>query len=265
MKPGFGAVIIGDEIVRGKRRDGHFAKLVELLAARGLHLAWVQYVGDDRERLVDTFRRTLAAGDVVFSFGGIGVTPDDHTRQAAAAAAGVPLALHPDAEREIRARMAETGMEVTPARLELGTFPAGSRIIPNPYNRIPGFSYADHHFVPGFPVMAWPMVEWVLDTKYAHLHHRRAEAEASIVVYGSAESTLTPLMVEVEARYGGLKVYSLPHMGDGGERRHIELGVRGAPDDVLAALDDLKRGVAATGANDEPGVTPDAAQRKTPA
>ena len=134
-----GRIIIGDEIMRGKRQDKHFAKLVEILGARGLHLSWVQYLGDERPRLVETLRRTLASGDVVFSCGGIGVTPDDHTRQAAAAAAGVPLELNPDAEREIRARMAEMGQPVTPARLELGTVPQGSRIIPNPFNRIPGF------------------------------------------------------------------------------------------------------------------------------
>jgi uncharacterized protein involved in cysteine biosynthesis len=115
-RSGFGALIIGDEIVRGKRKDKHFEKLAELLATRGLHLAWVQYIGDDRSRLVEALRRSFASDDVVFSFGGIGATPDDHTRQSAAAALGVELVLHPDAEREIRARMVEMNYDVTPAR-----------------------------------------------------------------------------------------------------------------------------------------------------
>jgi hypothetical protein len=83
-----GLIIIGDEILSGKRQDKHFAKIAELLGARGLRLSWVEYLGDDRERLAATFRRTMAAGDVVFSCGGIGNTPDDHTRQAVAAALG---------------------------------------------------------------------------------------------------------------------------------------------------------------------------------
>jgi molybdopterin-biosynthesis enzyme MoeA-like protein len=91
------------------------------------------------------------------------------------------------------------------------------------------------------------MVEWVLDNRYTHLFHRRAEAEASIMVYDSAESTLTPLMEAVEARYRGLKVFSLPSVGEGGRRRHIELGVRGAPGEVVPALEDLKRGVIEVG------------------
>jgi molybdopterin-biosynthesis enzyme MoeA-like protein len=241
---GIGAIIIGDEIIRGKREDKHFARLIEILRARGMRLDWCQYLGDRPGLITATLRRTLASEDIVFSFGGIGATPDDHTRQCAADAAGVELALHPDAEAAIRSR---TDMEITPQRLKMGEFPRGSRIIPNPYNRIPGFSLADHHFVPGFPVMAWPMVEWVLDHHYSHLFHRTPEADASIIVYELPESTITPLMLEVESRFRGLKSFSLPSMGEAGVRRHIELGVRGVPEEVRPAIEQMKTGVAALG------------------
>lgn len=226
---GWGAIIIGDEIMRGKRQDKHFARAIEIMAARGLHLDWVQYLGDDRTRLTDTLRRTLASSDVVFCFGGIGVTPDDHTRQAAAAAAGVPLVLHPEAEREIRERMEELQQEVTPARLELGTFPAGSRIIPNPFNRIPGFSHGHHHFFPGFPQMAWPMLEWVLDTHYRDRFRSDAESELALIVWDGLEGQLLDLMRRIEADFAGVTVFSLPSFGNATVRRHIELGVRGEP------------------------------------
>ena len=251
----FGALIIGDEIMRGKRQDKHMAQLIAILRSRGLTLDWCQYLGDDPELITATLRRTLAGPDIVFSFGGIGATPDDHTRACAAAAAGVDLVLHPEAEAEIRARF---GADTTPNRLKMGEFPRGASTIPNDYNRIRGFSLGEHHFVPGFPIMAWPMVEWVLDTRYGHLFHRQPEAEASIMVYDSAESTLTPLMEAVEAKYRGLKVFSLPSVGEGGRRRHIELGVRGAPDEVPAALEELERGVTAVGGKWEPHVAPPA-------
>jgi len=241
---GTGAIIIGDEIIRGKREDKHFAKLIEILRARGMRLDWCNYLGDRPDLITATLRRTMASGDIVFSFGGIGATPDDHTRQCAADAAGVELALHPDAEAAIRSR---TDMQITPQRLKMGEFPRGARIIPNPYNRIPGFSLVDHHFVPGFPVMAWPMVEWVLDQGYAHLFHRTPEAEASVIVYDLAESIVTPLMIEVEQRYRGLKSFSLPSMGEAGVRRHIELGVRGVPEEVTPAIEQMKLGVVALG------------------
>jgi len=245
---GIGAIIIGDEILRGKREDKHFAKLVEILAARGLKLDWAQYVGDYPVRLTALLAGTFATKDIVFAFGGIGATPDDHTRQCAAAALGMDLALHPEAERLIRARF---GAETTPQRLKMGEFPLAASIIPNSYNQIPGFSVQNHHFVPGFPVMAWPMIEWVLDNLYPHLHHQAPEGEASILVYGAAESTLVPVMLEVEKRFRKLKVFSLPHMGEDGTRRHIELGVRGDPGELAQAMAVLREGVVAEGGTAE--------------
>ncbi|MDK9701783.1 MAG: molybdopterin-binding protein [Sulfuritalea sp.] len=244
---GIGAIIIGDEITRGKREDKHFPKLIGLLSARGLVLDWALHIGDDRERLTETLRRTLASEDIVFSFGGIGNTPDDHTRQAAAAAAGVDLVLHPDAEREIKARFAELKFELTDMQLALGNFPKGSRIIPNPFNRIPGFSLGDHHFVPGFPQMAWPMIEWVLDSYYSWRFHQHPSDEAAILVWKGSEGALIPLMRRVEADFRGVKVFSLPFLGSKEVQRHIELGVRGEPEQVPAAMAAIRRGVAELG------------------
>jgi molybdopterin-biosynthesis enzyme MoeA-like protein len=240
----FGAYIIGDEILVGKRQDKHLSFLIEALAKRGLRLSWAQYLGDDPERLTAAFNRSLVSGDVVFSFGGIGATPDDHTRQCAAAAAGVKLRLHPDAEREIRARF---GGETTRQRLQMGELPDGASIIPNPLNRIPGFSLGEHHFVPGFPQMAWPMVEWVLDTRYRRLFERDRWSEESFLVYEAGESQLIPAMEAVGALYAGVKVFSLPSMGDDGSRRHVELGVRGDPKQVSQAAEALRKSVREAG------------------
>ena len=229
----FGAFIIGDELLVGKRQDKHLPFLIEALAKRGLRLSWAHYLGDEPELITDALARSFASSDIVFSFGGIGATPDDHTRQCAAAALGVGLRLHPEAEREIRGRF---GAETTPARLQMGEFPEGSNIIPNPFNRIPGFAFRGHHFVPGFPQMAWPMVEWVLDTKYRALFDRQKWSEASILVYEAGESQLIPAMEAVGKEFPGVKVFSLPSMGDDGSRRHVELGVRGDPAQVAPAM-----------------------------
>jgi len=249
----FALIVVGDEILSGKRQDKHFARVLGLLQARGLSLARVAYLGDDRRRLVDALRASFAAGDPTFCCGGIGATPDDHTRQAAAEAIGVPLALHPDAARLITERTAEMaardGRDApdmrTPEnrqRLKMGEFPVGSRIIPNPYNRIPGFEIRDHFFVPGFPVMAWPMIEAVLDDRFAHLHHRAPRGERSLLLFGVAEADATPLMEAVEAEFPGFRVFSLPTVGDADTRRHIELGVKGPLAGLEAAWARLEAG-----------------------
>jgi molybdopterin-biosynthesis enzyme MoeA-like protein len=233
----FGAYIIGDELLVGKREDKHLSFLIGALAKRGLRLAWAQYLGDDPERLTAALRRSFDSRDVVFSFGGIGATPDDHTRQCAARALGVDLMIHPEAESEIRNRF---GGEVTPQRLQMGEFPVGASIIPNPVNRIPGFSLREHHFVPGFPQMAWPMVEWVLDARYRDRFNSQQWKELSILVFEAGESQLIPAMKAVEAAYRGIKVFSLPSMGQDGSRIHVELGVRGEPGEVEPAMDELR-------------------------
>jgi molybdopterin-biosynthesis enzyme MoeA-like protein len=263
----FGLLIIGDEILSGKREDKHLPKVIELLAARGLSLAWARYVGDDPDRITADLRDALAAarsGDVVFSCGGIGATPDDHTRQCAGRALGVPLALHPQARELILERMrdiaTEQGLPYEPDRpdnmhrLNMGMFPEGARIIPNPYNKIAGFSLHAQSgdggvfFVPGFPVMAWPMIEWVLDTHCAGQHRRIATREKSVIVFGTMEATLTPLMEAIEAQFAGIKVFSLPSVDHPQWGRHIELGVKGDASTLDAAYAELLAGLAQLGA-----------------
>ncbi len=260
--PEFSLIIIGDEILSGKRADKHLPKAIELLHARGLQLTHADYVGDSPERITATLARAFASGEVVFSCGGIGATPDDHTRQCAARALGVELALHPQAESLIRERMQdvarEQGVPYEPDRpdnihrLNMGMFPLGASIIPNPYNKIPGFSCAGAaggtvHFVPGFPVMAWPMIEWVLDTHYRHLFRQAAWVEQSVIVYGSMEAALTPLMEDIEHRFEGVKVFSLPSVDHPQHGRHIELGVKGAPHRVAQAYPGLLAGLHSLG------------------
>jgi molybdopterin-biosynthesis enzyme MoeA-like protein len=251
-----GLVIVGDEILSGKRQDKHLAKTIELLAARGLMLAWARYVGDDRVLITDALRHAFASGDLVISCGGIGATPDDHTRQCAAIALGRPLELHPQAKALIEERMRDVAREQGSVydpdrpdnvhRLNMGVFPQGAQIIPNPYNKIPGFFVGDVHFVPGFPVMAWPMIEWVLDHRYPHLHGGQRQRERSVIVFGSMEATLTPLMESIEARFQGVRVFSLPSVDDPTHGRHIELGVKG-PGDLGPAFAALRSGLEAIG------------------
>ena len=241
-----GLLIIGDEILSGKRTDAHFPQVVKMLAERGLQLGWAEYVGDDPARITATLRRTFATSDIVFSCGGIGATPDDHTRQCAAAALGKELVLHPEAKIKIRQRIADAAAELGEEpdydapdklhRLKMGEFPAGAGIVPNPFNRIPGFSYASHYFVPGFPEMAWPMIAWVLDTYYADSFHQVPRAEKAMLLFDVAESTITPLMEQLEADFPQIKVFSLPSVGNANIGRHIELGVKGEPSQVEAAF-----------------------------
>ncbi|MEZ5727639.1 MAG: molybdopterin-binding protein [Burkholderiaceae bacterium] len=251
----FGLIIVGDEILSGKRQDKHFERVRELLSARGLQLSRVTYVGDDRARLTDVLSQSLATDDIVFCCGGIGATPDDHTRQAAAAALGRALRLHPTARERITAQCEEMAREGKGSadmstaenlqRLKMGEFPEGADVIENPFNRIPGFSIGSHHFVPGFSVMAWPMIESVLDAHYAELAGSQSIVERSLLAYRLPESRVTPVLETIESAFPGVRVFCLPSVGTEGREPHVELGVKGAVPDVEKAFVALREAVAA--------------------
>ena len=255
-----GLIVIGDEILSGRRTDKHMPRLLELLKERGLQLSWAEYIADDPQRIIATFKRSFASGDIVFVTGGIGSTPDDHTRQCAAKALGLDLVLHPEARELIGQRIVEMAegdpvkADVNSAlnlpRLRMGEFPKGASIIPNSYNKIPGFHIHEHYFMPGFPVMASPMMVWALDTFYAHLFHQIDFVERSFIAAGAMEATITPLMEAIEKKYPEIKVFSLPSVGDPTKegilaQRHMELGVKGPASQVEEALKELRVGVEA--------------------
>jgi molybdopterin-biosynthesis enzyme MoeA-like protein len=258
----FGLIVFGDELLSGKRQDAHTPKLIALLAERGQELAWARFVRDTRAEQAAVLRQALASGDAVFCCGGIGATPDDHTRQAAALALGLPLQPHAEAQALIRQRATEMAAQkgepppddaepLMQQRLQMGVFPAGSRLIPNPYNRIAGFSRGRLHFLPGFPVMAHPMMVWVLEQEYGLLPRPPETLERSLLLTGAMEAQLTPLMEQIEREHAGIKVFSLPSENHPEWGRCIELGVKAGRDDAQrqGAYAALKQGVHDFGAN----------------
>jgi molybdopterin-biosynthesis enzyme MoeA-like protein len=246
------AIIIGDEILSGRRQDKHMFKLISVLQERGLVLNSAEYVGDDLLSIKNVISRTFATfnneDDVVICFGGIGATPDDRTRQAVALATSKDLILFEEAKFLIQKRIAEMHLEgKAPAdfnhpenlqRLKMGEFPQGSELVPNSYNHIPAFSLGNHYFLPGFPIMAWQMLEWIFDNNYKHLHNSHEEKTLSCYIPLITESKLAPILFEVESIFDGIKTYSLPSFGidnkigdneknDWRMQAHIEAGVKG--------------------------------------
>ncbi len=232
-----GLILIGDELLSGKRQDKHFAWVVNALNQRGLELGWCQFIGDDEQMLVELFSRTMQTDDLVFSCGGIGATPDDCTRQAAARAAGRPLVRHPEAVEIMAARFGEA---LYPNRVRMAELAEGAGLIPNPVSHVPGFTLGHHHFVPGFPKMAWPMIEWVLDTQYSSLFPQEFVVEYGLRVHRAAESELLDLMEAVLAAHEGLKLSSLPDSESG---LFIELSVRALPGQAASAYRQLHAGL----------------------
>lgn len=230
-----GLILIGDELLSGKRRDEHLANAARITAERGLEIDWVRIEHDDLARLTTVFRETLATDDIVFSYGGIGATPDDVTRPAAAAAAGVPLVRHPQIAAALEERYSA---QAHPYRIRMAEIPEGAGLIPNPPYLVPGFYLGNLHFLPGFPDMSAGMLTRVLDERYRPLHRSRL-VEQLIEVEGIPESELVPQMDRILSDYPGIRLSSLPssRANDGWL---VEIGLKGPAQQVDTAIAELQ-------------------------
>ena len=200
--------MVGDELLSGRRKDTHIPKTIELLGQRGLQLAYAHMVKDDRARLTQLLQQVFASGDVVMWQAGEPFEPQ-----------------RPDNVQ----------------RLQMAMFPAGAQIIPNPFNRIAGFSVGHAHFFPGFPVMAHPMIAWVLDHFYPQWQRTRDWVEHALILPNTSEAVLTPVMESIEAHWPDVKIFSLPSVNHPVHGAHIELGVKGPTQSATAALAELQR------------------------
>jgi|TARA_B110000305_G_scaffold31411_2_gene30174 molybdopterin-biosynthesis enzyme MoeA-like protein len=234
MKKKIHGIIVGDEILSGKRQDKHLHYLAKTLNSKGLSLNKVDYVSDDLRDISETIQKKLNC--IVFCFGGIGATPDDCTRQAAAKAHQRKLAQHPEALQLI---IDQFGVDAYPKRVLMSEIPVGANIIPNEINNIPGFSVGEHYFMPGFPEMSWPMVQWVLEKYYSNITKDQL-IDLSIWIDDVPESKLINLMNNVKNDNPEVKIYSLPKLKP---KITIELGVKGDNDHVYSAMEQIKQGL----------------------
>jgi len=223
---GFGLIIIGNEILDGRVVDQHFVNALTHLRARNLALRYTLVLPDNAEAIDAQLEWAFARPDPFFCCGGIGSTPDDLTRGCAARVTGVPLEIHQEGAAILRERF---GDSAAPARLRMVEFPTGATLIPNPVNRVPGFRVREGHFLPGFPSMASPMMQWVLDTWY---EAGAPGSTCTFVLPGVREADLTDLMEEFITVHPAVSFSSLPRFTS--EGTEVVLGISGAPEAVEA-------------------------------
>jgi len=210
----FYSVIIGTELLNGRRVDKHFAFINQELRDRGLLHAGSFVIEDSPALIQNCFNMILQdPKSVMFCFGGIGATPDDLTRAIASEVfTGQPLTLHTKAKELI---VTQFGEEAYPYRINMAMLPPSSELLHNVVNNVPGFSlYERFFFTPGFPSMSWAMVKEALD-KYFPTQPKLYSTSFRIE---SAESDLIEIM---EALPKEIHFSSLPRFE--GEKRVVEI------------------------------------------
>ncbi len=193
QNPSFYSVIIGTELLNGRREDSHFSFLNKELVNRGWEHKANLIIKDDPAFLQEIFELVKSnPNSVMFSFGGIGSTPDDFTREIASLVfTGVKPQIHNDAKNIIVDRL---GDRAYPHPIKMAQIPKGSKLISNPVNNMPGFQLDDRFFfVPGFPQMAHPMINTVLDQFYPK---NKEKFSCNFIAY-TGENTMIEIMQEL--------------------------------------------------------------------
>jgi molybdopterin-biosynthesis enzyme MoeA-like protein len=226
------AIIIGDEILSGKREDKHLKHVTQKLRKNGFTLNKADFITDDLATIANVINSKL--NHIVFCFGGIGATPDDCTREAAARAHKLIIERHPEAAKCIERKF---GDDAYPKRILMADLPYQANLIPNIINNIPGFSINDHHFMPGFPEMSWPMLDWLLETYYRDNQLKIDIKDSSVWIDNVSESQLIDLMNQIISDNKDIKLYSLPKMNP---KKTLELGIKGPSKNVDKAIKEIK-------------------------
>ena len=212
----FYSVIIGSELLNGRRKDAHFDFLNEQLLKRGWEQKASFVIKDEPEFIEDVFSLIKKDPDsVMFSFGGIGSTPDDYTRQCAANVfTDKKMQIHEEAKSSILDRFAD---EAYPHRINMANLPLDAKLLKNKVNNIPAFYLQDRFFfVPGFPSMSHPMIIEALDRLYPK---NKAKTRFSV----KANTSENDIIDTMKAIPKDIDVSSLPQIK--GEKRFVVVSV----------------------------------------
>jgi molybdopterin-biosynthesis enzyme MoeA-like protein len=220
----FYALIIGTEILNGRRVDKHFEFIRDELAKYGHELFASFVIKDDSELIAKCFKMIKADKDsVLFSFGGIGSTPDDLTREIASKIfREKPLQTHEQFKQDILKKFAN---EAYPHRIHMADLPPNSELIFNPINNMSGFSLDKRFFfVPGFPMMAHPMLSEIIKKYFG----KKEIKFRKTLLAQTSENTLISIMQKIPS---DIELSSLPIFKEG--KPSVELSLSYKVESVL--------------------------------
>ena len=155
-------LIIGDEILTGRTREGNAHFLAGELVKVGIDLCQIRVISDHHPSIVAAVRDLARGHTHLFTSGGIGPTHDDITADAVAEAFGRSIGVRDDARAILAAHYLARGVEFTEARLRMARIPEAADLIDNPVSGAPGFSIENCHVMAGVPNIFQAMVAGLL-------------------------------------------------------------------------------------------------------
>jgi molybdenum cofactor synthesis domain-containing protein len=213
---------IGNEIVSGDVENGNASWLGRRLERLGVKVVLSASVPDELERIVSFVRREAASVDHLIVTGGLGGTPDDITREALAAAYGVPQQVVPELADDLRSRF--RGDPDYAARW--AALPRGSQPLENPLGGAPGFHLENAWVLPGLPSEMKAMFD-----RYAEELRAGRPIGSWRRLLQTRESIITPFLVEATERWPTVVVGSYPSFNPTGPE--VEVVLKSSDPDAL--------------------------------
>ncbi len=215
---------IGNELVSGDVANTNGSWLARRLEALGVVVGLIAALPDDVERIAAFVRAEAALVDLIVVTGGLGGTPDDVTREAIAAAFGVPQKEVAELAADLRSRF--TGDPEYAARW--ARLPQGSRQLANPLGGAPGFAIENVYVLPGLPAE----MEAMFETLVGELATGRPIG-AWRRTYRTRESRIAGVLRAMGERHPSVLVGSYPSFHPHGSE--VEVVVKSSDPEALAA------------------------------
>jgi molybdenum cofactor synthesis domain-containing protein len=204
-----GLVVIGDEILSGRTQDRNIAQIASWLNVQGIRLAEVRVVPDVQARIADAVNALREPHDYLFTTGGIGPTHDDITVDSIAAALGLGVVIHPEAQAMLEGYYRDRG-GLTEARLRMARVPDGAELIRNQLSGAPGIRLGNIFILAGVPHICAGMLDALTGT----LEGGRPLVSVTLGAW-AAESEVADLLRETEQANAGVAIGSYPFFKQG--------------------------------------------------
>lgn len=209
-------LLVGDELLSGRRRDANGVWMARRIAELGVRLHEIRVVSDDVEALAAAVQSIATDVDWILLSGGLGPTVDDVTREGIARALGETMREDPEAWAALQACMRERGRPLGPGIRRQALIPESGRWLHNAVGVSPGVRCR----VGAAELLAFPGVPRELQTMFEQhfvpaLDPARTERPEQAVLWicGIPESSVAEKLVGAAAAEAVDLAY-YPHDGE---------------------------------------------------